>query len=150
MVECVAVEIGEGTAHQHPPIELDCQRPDNVGSPCAGIKTRVQRAVRIEPGNAVALDVVDGRKAAADEDLASLNRVRGVNGDRIDGPVNAQIGVERAVQQTGVVKTRKSGAAGTVHVEKTAANEQPAIGHKSLRQRKNRVVAARAGIERGV
>ena len=135
-VQCaVAVQPRDGAAHQaavervevardqHLAVGLDRQGVDRVVCPGAGVKAGVQRAVTVQPRDAVAACAVDRGEVAPDERLAvGLDR-HGIHQD-----IRPGAGVKAGVQRAIGVQPRDAIAPRAVDCGKVTPDQDLAVG----------------------
>ena len=122
------VERGEVAGHHHSAIGLQGDGLHRVVHhvtevhPRTGIKGGVQRAVRVDPGHAVAAEAVVGAKTAAEE-----NPPVGLKRNGVDVIVRARAGVERRVNLAVVEQPRDAVAGGGVHRREVACEDRALV-----------------------
>ena len=142
------VERGEVAGHHHPAIGLQGDGLHRVVHhvtgvhPRTGIKGGVQRAVRVDPGDAVAADAGVRAKTAAEE-----NPPVGLKRNGVDVIVRTRAGVERGVNLAVVEQARDAVAGGGVHRREVACEDRALV--RLDHQSEDHVVRTRRRVVRG-
>ena len=121
VIQGAAVDSGEKAADENLAVQLQSDRTDGAIRTSAGIKSRVNRAVRVQSGDVVHVGVaIDGGEIAADDNLA-------VRLDRhgIDRGVGTQAGIESRVQSAVAVEAGNA-------VDRRAANRRKSAADINL------------------
>ena len=143
VVAGAAIERGEKPPGQYLAIGLHGQTENHVVGACARVEAGIQRAIQVQPCNAVSGCAIDAGEFPSNQHLAI-----GLHGQAIHTAIGAIAGVEAGVQRTIGVQPRHAVAGRAVDVGKKPCHQHLAIGLQ--RQTVDLPVGTGAGMKAGI